>query len=66
MLIRPRPGRLDDPLLEFVAQVVVLELADECGIVPIDQPPPNQTGPSHDSRRDLRPLLDREAGPLLD
>jgi len=58
MLIWSRSDRLDDPLLEFVADVVAHELAEQCGLLAVDQPTSNETNSPHDNRRHLRPLLD--------
>jgi hypothetical protein len=66
MLIRSLSGRLEDPLLEFIAQLIAHELAAEAVLAGNDQQPGAQEGPAHDDRRDLRPLLNGQAGPLLD
>jgi hypothetical protein len=60
-----RLGRLDDPLLEFIAQLIAHELAAESALAGNDQQPAAREDPSNDDRRDLRPLLDRQAGPFL-
>jgi hypothetical protein len=66
LLMRSRSGCLDDPLLEFIAQVVALELVREHEFEPAHPSANNRPEHLHDNRRDLRPLLDRQAGPLLD
>ena len=47
---------LDDPLLEFVAQIAARELGQESGLLQ-DDDESNQPNPKHEKSRHLRPLL---------
>ena len=46
MLIRSHSGCLDDPLLEFIAQLIAHELAAESARAGTDQQPAAQEDPS--------------------
>ena len=55
-MLRSDTRDLDDPLLEFVAQVVARELGQESGLVQ-DENESNEPDAKHEQSRRLRPLL---------
>ena len=57
MLRSDSSQELDDPLLEFVAQVVARELGLESGLLPDQTNESHPLSKQHEQSRRLRPLL---------
>ncbi|MBK6599929.1 MAG: hypothetical protein IPG25_19390 [Proteobacteria bacterium] len=66
MLTGPVGRPIDDPLLEFIAQVVAKELAGTVATSSAEQTPQRELVDEDRERRHLRTVLDRQAGSLVD